>query len=386
MPTPVSRIVSSTSPSTQLTASSTLPPAGIASRALSARFVITCSTWPRSARTRQSGRDGRRELDIVAQEPREQPLEPGDDVAEIQDLRLEHLMAAEGEQLARERSGTIGGAHDLQCVRAPRIVVVEAGDEELAVTADRGQQIVEVVGDAAGEPSNRLELLRMQQLLLQQALIGHVSVVDDDDPVAVLPAPATDRLDRAPGSVLVAKPDLDRHRFLAREHRSERLPYRLVVVGVQQRKALRAEDLLGGIAEHALDRRALVEARAVGGEHRDRVGGVLDQRAEQLFAGAQRLLCGQLLGDVAEAPHAADDLAAQPLRRRVALDRPAVDQLEDVVRHALTGPRRSPSPGARTRPARRGCPGRCRAPRRRRRCRARTAGSARARRTGGCTC
>ena len=45
--------------------------------------------------------------------------------------------------------------------------------------------------------------------------------------------------------------------------------------------------------------------------------------------------CGQLLGDVAEAPDAADDLAAEPLRRRVALDRPAVDELEDVVGHGL---------------------------------------------------
>ena len=46
---------------------------------------------------------------------------------------------------------------------------------------------------------------------------------------------------------------------------------------------------------------------------------------------AQRPLRGELVGDVAKGPHAADDLAAEPLRRRVALDRPAVDQLEDVM-------------------------------------------------------
>ncbi len=132
----------------------------------------------------------------------------------------------------------------------------------------------------------------------------------------------------------MAKPGHDRHRFLAREHRSERPLHGLVVVRVQQRKGLRAQHLLGRVAEHALDRRALVEARAVGGEHRDCVGRVLDQGAEQFLPATQRLLRGELLGDVTEAPHAADDLAAQPLRRRVALDRPAVDELEDVVRHA----------------------------------------------------
>ena len=182
-------------------------PTGIASRALSARFVITCSIWPPSARTRQPGVNGGRELDVVAQEPREQSLELLDDFAEIEDLRQEHLVAAEGEQLARERGSTIGGAHDLQRVRAARVVVVEAGHEELAVAADRGQEVVEVVRDAAGEPSDRLELLRVQQLLLQQALIGDVPVVDDDDPLAVLSAPAPDRLDRAPGAVAVAKPE-----------------------------------------------------------------------------------------------------------------------------------------------------------------------------------
>ena len=116
---------------------------------MSARFVISLFHLAAVGTHAAVRADGRRELDIVAEEPREQPLEPGNDVAEVQDLRLEHLMAAESEQLACERSGTIGGAHDLQRVRAPRIVIVEAGNEELAVAADRGQQIVEVVGDAA---------------------------------------------------------------------------------------------------------------------------------------------------------------------------------------------------------------------------------------------
>ncbi len=109
-----------------------------------------------------AGRHGGRELHVVAQEPRDQSLELLDDVAEIEDLCQEHLVAAEGEQLAGERRGTIGGAHDLQRVCAPRVVVVEAGHEELAVAADRGQEVVEVVRDTAGEPSNRLELLRVQ--------------------------------------------------------------------------------------------------------------------------------------------------------------------------------------------------------------------------------
>ena len=60
-------------------------------------------------------------------------------------------------------------------------------------------------------------------------------------------------------------------------------------------------------------------------------GDRLERLAMALIRLAQRPLRGQLLGDVAKGPDAPDDLAAEPLRRRVALDRPAVHQLEDVA-------------------------------------------------------
>src|SRR4029078_11524056 len=145
-----------------------------------------------------AGHHGGRELDIVAQEPRDQSFELLDHFSEVEDLRQEHLVAAESKELARESSGSVRGTNDLQRVRAAWSVRVEAGHEKLAVTADRGQQIVEVVRDTAGEPSNRLELLRVQELLLQKALIGDVPVVDDDDPLAVLAPPPTERLDGTP--------------------------------------------------------------------------------------------------------------------------------------------------------------------------------------------
>ena len=53
---------------------------------------------------------------------------------------------------------------------------------------------------------------------------------------------------------------------------------------------------------------------------------VLQRLAVALLRLPQRPLRRELRGDVAEAPHAADDLAAEPLRRRVALERPAVGE------------------------------------------------------------
>ena len=62
--------------------------------------------------------------------------------------------------------GAIGGLHDLLRVGAPLVSVREVLDEHLGVAVDGHQQIVEVVRDAAGEPSDRLHLLRLPQLLL----------------------------------------------------------------------------------------------------------------------------------------------------------------------------------------------------------------------------
>ena len=323
------------------------------------------------------------------------------------------------------------------------------------------------MGDSAREPSDRLELLRVQQLLPQLAIVGDVAIVDDDDPLAVLATAVPDRLDRAPGAVAVAQPELHRFHLFTGDDGGEGLLDVVDVLLVQQRETRQADELLRLAAEHALHRRALEETRAVHGENRDHLRGVLDQRPKQQLAAAQegvgpvplghvltdrddpgddtrlvvlegaapadvaalagagpdravevrpdlscfetlevvganvgivvepiepvaaddllagpagqleeslvrerglplrvdggcdqgqalerfavalvrleqRSLRGQLLGDVPEGPDAADDLAVEPLRHRVTLDRPAVGELEEVLggdRPVLAGDR-----------------------------------------------
>ena len=43
--------------------------------------------------------------------------------------------------------------------------------EQLPVAHDHHEQVVEVVGDAAGEPAHRLHLLRLAELVLQAAAL-----------------------------------------------------------------------------------------------------------------------------------------------------------------------------------------------------------------------
>ena len=98
----------------------------------------------------------------------------GDRLVEIEHARLEQLLAAEGQQLARHRSGALGGAPDLLDVGARRMIRRHFAERELRVAGDRGQRVVQVVGDAARQPADRFHLLRLPQLILEQAPLGDV--------------------------------------------------------------------------------------------------------------------------------------------------------------------------------------------------------------------
>ena len=55
-------------------------------------------------------------------------------------------------------------------------VAVERAAEQVGVAADDGEQVVEVVGDPAGEPADRFHLLRLPELFLEPLAVGDVLV------------------------------------------------------------------------------------------------------------------------------------------------------------------------------------------------------------------
>ena len=167
-----------------------------------------------------------------------------DDRVQVEHARLQHLAAAEREQLPRERRGARGGLADLVRVAAEALVV-EALDQELAVAGDGRQQVVEVVGDATRQPPDRLHLLRLPQLLLEGPLVGEIA--NDRDMTSRPHVRGRDELDAALPAVGPVQCHLRVHRPFLEEARPQTvdrlLGHQLVEPEAERRLALDSEQL-----------------------------------------------------------------------------------------------------------------------------------------------
>ncbi len=115
------------------------------------------------------------QVHVLAKDPAEDLLETLDDGVQAHDARLDHLLPAEGEQLTSQRRGTIGGLADLLDIAPLGIVGPEVLQQQIAVARDHREQIIEVVRDPARQSPHGLHLLRLQELLLEPPLVGHVA-------------------------------------------------------------------------------------------------------------------------------------------------------------------------------------------------------------------
>ena len=231
------------------------PPAGIASRALTARFTRTCST---DAGSTLHAIDIRRERgdqrDVFADQAAQQLLDLPHERVEIDDLRLQHLPAAEGEQLAGERRGALARRLNLLEVRAQPIALRDLVEHQRAVAEDGGQQIVEIVRDAAGELPDRLHLLRLAQLLLEPPALGDVARVDHDRRDRRLAeAIDADAFHDPPAAVGMPEANLLRHGFPGvAEHLAHPQRRHVRIVRMHEIENLPADHLVGTPAEMTL--------------------------------------------------------------------------------------------------------------------------------------
>ena len=117
----------------------------------------------------------RLDLDLLAERRAQQVRGIARKRIRIDRARLERLAAREGEQLMRQLGAARRGLVDHPGDRGELRPVLHALGEDLDRAGDDGQDVVEVVRDAAGELSDGIHLLRLAQLRLAGDLVGQVA-------------------------------------------------------------------------------------------------------------------------------------------------------------------------------------------------------------------
>ena len=310
------------------------PPCGMASRALTVRFISTCSICPGSAETRPvSASEPELELDVLSDEPAEHRRQVADQRVDVEHLRLEDLLAAEGQELARQAGRALGRPPDLLHVVGQRVALLQHAPDQVAVAHDDGQEVVEVVGDPAGQAADGLHLLRLPQLGLEALPLGDVlqdrqrpdrragGVPEEREREAALhPAPVAGQ------DLGLVLPDAVLHPE-APHQRPCRVPSAPLELGDRP-----AQHLVGAVAEELLGPRAPVRDSALHVGGHDSRGRVLRDGAEEV-AGAARLLVEP---GVADRPRGLADEALEELPvLGVEVERRPPVQREDAEQRVL---------------------------------------------------
>ncbi len=138
-----------------------LPPSGMASRALTARLTTTCSSCDRSTFTGHKSRAKARD-----QASTHSPIRRRSSIVRSDKVSLRSSTCGRKVCLRENASscrttarGAVGVLLDLDDVLERRIGRLVRVEQEIGRHHDGGQHVVEVVGDAAGELADRLHLL-----------------------------------------------------------------------------------------------------------------------------------------------------------------------------------------------------------------------------------
>src|SRR4029077_1458349 len=98
-------------------------------------------------------------IDVFANQASEKLFSFCNGDVQVQDLGMKNLLAAEGKELACERSRAVCGFLDLGDADRRGMRRPQALRQEFRVTADDAQQIVEIVSNTPGKAADCFELL-----------------------------------------------------------------------------------------------------------------------------------------------------------------------------------------------------------------------------------
>ena len=153
--------------STASTAIVSVPPSGIASRALTTRLSTASSIWFVSSRTqRQCRRQLHPQIDPRTDRALDEIGHAAHEVREVAGLDLEILAMRECQQPLRQRGAALRALQRAVDETHGSLVVGHPLAQQVEVAHHRHQQVVEIVRHAAGELADGFHFLRLAQLPL----------------------------------------------------------------------------------------------------------------------------------------------------------------------------------------------------------------------------
>jgi hypothetical protein len=297
---------------------------------------------------RRSGRVIALQGDVLPDQPAQHLDQVLHDPIQVRHAGPHVLFAAEQQQLAGQVGTPLDGLHDLAQGANRRGMVFQLGLQQLGMTLDHRQDVVEVMRNARRQLANGLELLHLPQLRLQVLPLGEVAHGDDDArPTGVARLQLAQRFARAPCAVSVPMAqDLPHGRTGCFDQPAQQ--------GLRPRNILRVDSLEGTrahqrfrvVAQHPAHRGAQIHHRAVRRQDADHVRDVFDQGTKMRLAGLQAFFQPPPLGDVLlqrdemrDAPRAA---AHRCYRRLFLVERAVLAFVDEAARPHPPGRDRLP--------------------------------------------
>src|ERR1019366_3017126 len=120
------------------------------------------------------GGEPRHQFDVFADQGPQQALHVADDGVDVDYLEFEELLAAERQQLASEGRGAVGCLLDGLDLLVHGAALFQLLQQDLGVSVNDHQKVVEVVGDAAGEAADGIHFLRLAKLLFELTPVGDI--------------------------------------------------------------------------------------------------------------------------------------------------------------------------------------------------------------------
>ena len=204
--------------------------------------------------------------------------------------RLQELPAAERQQPLRQLGAALARLADVVGDPPQVLPRLQLLAEMFGVADHDREQVVEVVGDAAGQLPDDFHFLRLAKLLLGVLALGQVVDDSDKDRLAVLPGFADRQLHRK-GRTILAQAD----RLAAGTRTQEAVDLAIVILTVGRRHQhldVFVEDFVGPVTEQPLASRVEQQDAAPRVDQDEAVERGFDHRREPRHAFALGALSG----------------------------------------------------------------------------------------------